>query len=83
VNDRELAIAAYHDAILRAAEYGEPEMDHLLKRQLAQSDLFSCSFMYSGEQISIATGISRGVARCRLRRMAISTFGVASTERAR
>jgi len=35
-----LAIAAYHEAILRAAEYGDPEIERLLKRQLAQSDLF-------------------------------------------
>ena len=40
MNDRELAIAAYHEAILRAAEYGDPEIERLLKRQLAQSDLF-------------------------------------------
>jgi len=40
VNDRVLAIAAYHEAILRAAEYGDPEIERLLKRQLAQSDLF-------------------------------------------
>ena len=40
MNDRELAIAAYHEAIMRAAEYGDPEIDRLLKRRLAQSDLF-------------------------------------------
>jgi hypothetical protein len=40
VNDRELAIAAYHEAIMRATEYGDPEIERLLKRQLAQSDLF-------------------------------------------
>ena len=40
MNDRVLAIAAYHEAILRAAEYGDPEIERLLKRQLAQSDLF-------------------------------------------
>jgi len=40
VNDRELAIAAYHEAILRAAEYGDPEIDRLLKRRLAKEDLF-------------------------------------------
>ena len=40
MNDRELAIAAYHEAIMRAAEYGDPEIERLLKRQLAQSDLF-------------------------------------------
>ena len=35
MNDRELAIAAYYEAILRAAEYGDPEIDRLLKRRLA------------------------------------------------
>ena len=40
MNDRELAIAAYHEAILRAAEYGDPEIDRLLKRRLAKEDLF-------------------------------------------
>ena len=40
MNDRESAIAAYHETLLRAAEYGDPEIDRLLKRQLAQSDLF-------------------------------------------
>jgi hypothetical protein len=40
VNDRELAIAAYHKAILEAAGYSDPEIERLLKRQLAQSDLF-------------------------------------------
>jgi phage terminase large subunit-like protein len=40
VNDRELAIANYHEAIMRAAEYGDSEIERLLKRRLAQSDLF-------------------------------------------
>jgi hypothetical protein len=40
VSDRESAIAAYHETLLRAAEYGDPEIERLLKRQLAQSDLF-------------------------------------------
>ena len=39
MNGRVLAIAAYNEAILRAAEYGDPEIERLLKRQLAQSDL--------------------------------------------
>jgi phage terminase large subunit-like protein len=40
VSERELAIGAYREAILSAAELGDPEVERLVKRRLAQRDLF-------------------------------------------
>jgi hypothetical protein len=63
VSEREFAIAAYREAILRAAELGDPEIERLVKRRLAQSDLFFLLCCVLGPPCQSASNRPPGSAR--------------------